>query len=64
MIRITIALTWLIVFLAGFGVARFFDLVIQGWMALAALLGIMIGGKTMERVRELGVGTGMKAGGQ
>ncbi len=55
MIRLTIALTWAVIALAGFGVARWFDLVVQGWPALAALLGIMIGGKTLERVRELGV---------
>ncbi len=55
MIRATIILTWLIIALAGFGVGRFYDLVVQGWPALAALLGIMVGGKTMERVKELHV---------
>ncbi len=55
MIRATIVLTWLIIALAGFGVGRFYDLVVQGWPALAALLGIMVGGKTMERVKELHV---------
>lgn len=55
MIRLTIVLTWVIIALAGFGVGRFFDLVVQGWPALATLLGILIGGKTFERVRELGV---------
>lgn len=55
MIRVTIVLTWTVVALAGFNVARFYDLVVQGWPALAALLGIMIGGKTMERVKELHV---------
>lgn len=54
-IRITIALTWVIIALAGCDVRRFYDLVVQGWPALAALLGIMIGGKTMERVKELNV---------
>jgi hypothetical protein len=53
MIRLTILLVWVVIALAGFGVGRFFDLVVQGWPALAALLGIMIGGKTMERVKEL-----------
>ncbi len=56
MIRLTIVLVWTIIALAGFGVGRFFDLVVQGWPALAALLAITIGGKTMERVKELGVG--------
>jgi hypothetical protein len=55
MIRLTIVFTLSIILLAGFGVARFFDLVVQGWPALAALLGIMVGGKTMERVKELHV---------
>ena len=53
MIRATIVLVWVLIALAGCGVARFFDLVVQGWPALAALLGIMIGGKTLERVKEL-----------
>jgi xanthosine utilization system XapX-like protein len=56
MIRVTIVFTWVIIVLAGCGVGRFYDLVVQGWPALAALLGIMIGGKTMERVKELHVG--------
>ena len=56
MIRVTIVLTWTVIALAGFGVGRFYDPVVQGWPALAALLGIMIGGKTMERVKELNVG--------
>ncbi len=55
MIRITIVFTLGIILLAGFGVARFFDLVVQGWPALATLLGIMIGGKTWERVKELNI---------
>lgn len=53
MIRITIAGVWVIIALAGCGVARFYDLVVQGWPALAALLGIMVGGKTFERVKEI-----------
>jgi len=53
MIRVTIILTWVIIACAGFGVGKFYDLVVNGWMALAALLGIMIGGKTWERVQEL-----------
>jgi xanthosine utilization system XapX-like protein len=53
MIKVTIVLTWAIIACAGFNVGRFYDLVVQGWPALAALLGIMIGGKTMERVKEL-----------
>ena len=56
MIKFTIAFMWVTIALAGFNVARFYDLVVQGWPALAALLGIMIGGKTMERVKELKVG--------
>jgi hypothetical protein len=55
-IRITVVLIWTIVALAGFGVGRFFDLVVQGWPALSALLAIMIGGKTFERVKELTAG--------
>lgn len=55
MIKATIVLTWAIIALAGCDVRRFYDLVVQGWPALAALLGIMIGGKTMERVKELKV---------
>jgi hypothetical protein len=62
MIRVTIVLTWTVVALAGFNVARFYDLVVQGWPALAALLGIMIGGKTMERVKELHVGASKPTG--
>lgn len=57
MIRFVTFFTLALIVLAGFGVARFFDLVVQGWPALAAILGIMVGGKTMERVKELGVGT-------
>ncbi len=53
MIRVTIVLVWMIIILAGVGVGRFFDLVVQGWPGLASLLAIMIGGKTMERVKEL-----------
>lgn len=53
MIRVTIVLAWVIIGLAGMGVGRFYDLVVQGWEALAALLAIMVGGKTMERVKEL-----------
>ena len=56
MIRVTIGLVWTIIVLACFGVGRSFDLVVEGWPGLAALLGIMIGGKTMERVKELTVG--------
>lgn len=56
LIRLTILLNMTLIALAGFNVARFYDLVVQGWPALAALLGIMIGGKTMERVKELHVG--------
>jgi hypothetical protein len=55
MIRGTIVLVWVMIALAGCDVLRFYDLVVQGWPALAALLGIMIGGKTLERVKELGV---------
>ena len=64
MIRVTIVLTWLIIALAGFGVGRFYDLVVQGWPALAALLGIMVGGKTMERVKELHVDAMAQKAGQ
>lgn len=56
-IRVTVVFFLTIIALAGFGVARFYDLVINGWEALAALLGIMIGGKTFERVKELTAGT-------
>ena len=52
-IRLTVLLLWLAVALAGLDVARFYDLVVQGWPALASLLAIMIGGKTFERVKEL-----------
>jgi hypothetical protein len=57
MIRVTIVLVWVIIILACFGVGRAFDLVVQGWPGLASLLGIMIGGKTMERVKELTAGS-------
>lgn len=55
MIRSSIVFTLIIIILAGCDVLRFYDLVVQGWPALAALLGILIGGKTMERVKELNV---------
>jgi uncharacterized membrane protein YhaH (DUF805 family) len=58
MIRSTIVLVWVIVALAGLGVARFFDLLVNGWPALATLVGILIGGKTFERVKELTAGRG------
>jgi hypothetical protein len=53
MIRLTIFMVWVVVAMAGCNVGRFYDLVVEGWPALAALLGIMIGGKTLERVKEL-----------
>jgi hypothetical protein len=53
MIKSTIALLWVIIALAGFGVGRFFDLVVQGWPGLTSLLAVMIGGKTLQRVKEL-----------
>lgn len=53
MIRLTIALIWGCIICAGFGVARFYDLVVIGWPALMALVGIMIGGKTLEAVKDM-----------
>lgn len=58
MIRAHIVLTFAIILLAGFDVARFFELLVQGWPALTSVLAIMIGGKTFERTRELTAGKG------
>ena len=53
MIRAQILLTFAVILLAGFDVARFFQLFVDGWPALMSVLAIMIGGKTFERTREL-----------
>jgi len=56
MIRAHIILTFAVILLAGFDVARFFDLLVTGWPALSSVLAIMIGGKTYERTKELTAG--------
>jgi hypothetical protein len=52
-ICVTVLIIWTVILLAAFGIGKALELVINGWPALASLLGIMIGGKTFERVREL-----------
>lgn len=58
MIRAQALLIFAVILLAGFDVARFFDLLVQGWMPLVSVLGVMIGGKTIEHVKELTVSRG------
>lgn len=53
MIRLTTVFYLAVIIAAGMNVGRFYDLVVTGWPALTSILGIMIGGKTLERVKEL-----------
>jgi len=53
MIRAAIVLHFAIIVCAMFGVGKSYELIVEGWEGLAAFLGILVGGKTFERAKEI-----------
>jgi hypothetical protein len=57
-ICVTIVIFWAIFLMAAFGLGKALELVVTGWPAMSSLIGVMIGGATYTRAKEI---TGKKA---